>query len=161
MPFTPFHLGPGALFKGIGGDRFSFMVFGGSQVLIDIEPGYRMLTGELVVHGPSHTVAGALLIGIVATVIGKPISEYALQLLRFSRTHISWTASATGAFIGTFSHLFFDGFMHADMVPWAPFSHSNALLGAISWSSVHILCVVLGIVGVLLMFIRHARGDDA
>lgn len=149
------------MFKGIGGDRFSFMVFGGSQVLIDIEPGYRMLSGDLVVHGLSHTVAGALLIGIVATVIGKPISEFTLRLLRFSQTHISWTASATGAFIGTFSHVFFDAIMHSDMLPWAPFSDSNSLLGAISLSSIHILCVVLGIVGALLVLIRYERGDDA
>ena len=27
MPFTPFHLGPGAAFKAIGGKHFSFMVW--------------------------------------------------------------------------------------------------------------------------------------
>ena len=54
MPFTPFHLGPGAVFKVVGGDRFSFMVFGGSQVLIDLEPALRLMTGEC--HPPRiHT----------------------------------------------------------------------------------------------------------
>jgi len=38
MPFTPIHLGPGAAFKAIGGRHSSFMVFGGSQLLMDIEP---------------------------------------------------------------------------------------------------------------------------
>ena len=38
MPFAPLHLGPGAAFKAIGGKHFSFMVFGGAQVLMDIEP---------------------------------------------------------------------------------------------------------------------------
>jgi hypothetical protein len=38
MPFTPFHLGPGALFKAAGGEHFSFTIFAGSQVLMDIEP---------------------------------------------------------------------------------------------------------------------------
>lgn len=36
MPFTPIHLGPGAACKAIGGRHFSFMVFGGAQVLMDI-----------------------------------------------------------------------------------------------------------------------------
>jgi membrane-bound metal-dependent hydrolase YbcI (DUF457 family) len=31
MPFTPIHLGPGLVFKAIGGRRFSFMVFGGAS----------------------------------------------------------------------------------------------------------------------------------
>jgi hypothetical protein len=30
MPFIPFHPGPGAAFKAIGRQRFSFMVSGGS-----------------------------------------------------------------------------------------------------------------------------------
>ena len=120
MPFTPFHLGPGAVFKAIGGNRFSFMVFGGSQVLIDIEPGVRILLGASILHGPSHTIAGAFLIGIVAALIGKPISEFALRLLRIPHIGITWTASVTGAFIGTFSHIFFDAIMHSDMSPWSP-----------------------------------------
>ena len=53
MPFTPFHLGPGALFKAIGGNRFSFMVFGGSQVLMDVEPLVHILRGDAVLHGIS------------------------------------------------------------------------------------------------------------
>jgi hypothetical protein len=54
-PFTPFHLGPGLAFKSAGGDRFSFVVFGGAQVLIDVEPGVRLLLGHQYVHGPTHT----------------------------------------------------------------------------------------------------------
>ena len=51
MPFTPIHLGPGAALKAIGGRHFSFMVFGGSQVLMDIEP----LSSER--GGPSMSLA--------------------------------------------------------------------------------------------------------
>ena len=160
MPFTPFHLGPGAFLKGIGGDRFSFMVFGGSQVLIDIEPGYRMISGDSVLHGPSHTLAGALAIGAIATITGKPISEFVLKLLQYSWPNISWAAAAFGAFSGTFSHLFFDAIMHSDMSPWAPLSDSNGLLGVISLSTLHILCVVLGLVGALLFLIHYRNKRD-
>ncbi len=160
MPFTPFHLGPGAFLKGIGGDRFSFMVFGGSQVLIDIEPGYRMISGDSVLHGPSHTLAGALAIGAIATITGKPISEFVLKLLQYPWPNISWVAAAFGAFSGTFSHLFFDAIMHSDMSPWAPLSDSNGLLGVISLSTLHILCVVLGLVGALLFLIHYRNKRD-
>ena len=68
MPFTPFHLGPGALIKAVGGERFSFMIFGGSQVLMDVEPLVRMIRGDAVLHGMSHTIAGALVIGVVSAV---------------------------------------------------------------------------------------------
>jgi hypothetical protein len=79
MPFTPFHLGPGAAFKAIGGRHFSFMVFGGSQVLMDIEPLIGILRGSAVLHGYTHTLAGALGIGALAALIGKPISSFVLR----------------------------------------------------------------------------------
>jgi hypothetical protein len=85
MPFTPVHLGPGALFKGIGGEKFSFMVFAGSQVLMDLEPGYRMIAQDSIIHGPTHTIAGAAAIGFLATLSGKPISEYVLRCCRYGR----------------------------------------------------------------------------
>jgi hypothetical protein len=62
MPFTPFHLGPGAAFKAIGGKHFSFMVFGGTQVLMDIEPLVAILRGSPVLHGVTHTILGALVL---------------------------------------------------------------------------------------------------
>lgn len=158
MPFTPFHLGPGAFLKGIGGERFSFVVFGGSQVLIDIEPGYRMAVGDAVLHGPSHTVGGAVLIGTVATLIGKPIGEFVLRKIMPSRREITWSAAAAGAFSGTFSHLFLDAVMHSDMTPWAPLFESNGLLGVVSLRVLHIACVALGLAGALLFYFNRMPG---
>jgi hypothetical protein len=157
VPFTPLHLGPGAFLKGVGGDRFSFMLYGGSQVLIDLEPGYRMMVEDSIVHGPSHTLAGAALIGLVATVLGKPISEFALRQSKYQRSIMTWPAAATGAFAGTFSHLFFDAIMHADMMPWAPLTDSNGLLGLVSIDALHITCVALGAIGAGLFFIRRTE----
>jgi membrane-bound metal-dependent hydrolase YbcI (DUF457 family) len=136
------------------------MVFGGSQVLIDVEPGVRMLFGASIFHGPTHTIAGAFLMGIVAALIGKPISEFALRLLRIRHRGITWMASATGAFVGTFSHLILDGFTSPDMSPWFPFVGSNGLLGLISLAALHHICVALGVVGGLLVFIRHKTRHD-
>ena len=69
MPFRPFHLGPGAMFKAIGGRHFSFMVFGGAQVLIDIEPLIGILRHQSILHGYTHTIAGALVIGASGAVL--------------------------------------------------------------------------------------------
>lgn len=155
MPFTAFHFGPGAAFKAIGGTRFSFMVFGGSQALMDIESGVRMIFGSPVIHGVSHSLAGAALIGCVAAAIGKPVSEYVLGLLRVPHSPISWTASISGAFIGTFSHVCLDAIMHSDMMPGFPFSTSNALLGMISVESLHTICVGLAGLGTMVVLLRY------
>lgn len=141
MPFTPFHLGPGAAFKAIGGRHFSFLVFGGSQVLMDIEPLVRILRNDAVLHGYTHTLAGALAIGGLAAVTGKPISEWVL------RKRMTWTAACAGAFIGTFSHIVFDAVMHADMRPWWPLANGNGLLHAIDIEQLHMACLALGLLG--------------
>ncbi len=62
MPFTPFHLGAGAALKAIGGRHFSFMVFGGSQVLMDIEPLIGLVQGWDVLHGYTHTLVKIVVI---------------------------------------------------------------------------------------------------
>ena len=151
MPFTPYHFGAGALFKGLGGRRFSFLIFAGSQVLIDLEPAYRMIVGDAILHGPTHTLFGATLIGATAMLLGKPIAEFTLRHMRHPRWKISWSAAGAGAFAGTFSHLLLDGVMHHDMAPWAPFTSSNPLLGIVSLEVLHLTCVGLGVLGGLLI----------
>ena len=75
MPFTPFHMGPAATFKACGGAAFSFMLFGYSQILIDIEALVHIYRNDFYLHGFPHSFLGATLIGIVALVTGKPICE--------------------------------------------------------------------------------------
>lgn len=154
MPFTPLHLGPGAAFKAIGGRHFSFMVFGGSQVLMDIEPLLGLIQGWTVLHGCSHTILGALIIGVVAGIVGKPISAYVLGRLRIPHHPFTWTASFCGALVGTFSHVGLDAIMHSDMNPWWPFARGNAWLDLISVDALHLACLALGVVGGLIILIR-------
>jgi membrane-bound metal-dependent hydrolase YbcI (DUF457 family) len=162
MPFTPFHLGPAAAFKALGGRYFSFMVFGFSQILMDIEALVRIYRGDSIIHGFTHTFLGATLIGIACIVMGKPVCEYSLQLWnnmvnakgnhRFRmRPRFSWPATVLGAMIGVYSHVFLDGIMHADMHPWAPFAEANPFLDAISVGNLHLLCLGLGGFGVVLL----------
>lgn len=161
MPITPFHLGPGAAFKAIGGRHFSFMVFGGSQVLMDIEPAVQMYRGADVLHGYTHTLAGAFVIGCIAALIGRPISLFVLRLFSGNFRPFSWLASAIGAFVGTFSHVGFDALMHPDMRPLWPLTQANPFLGAVPLSALHVSCLVLGGIGGLVVWARSARQGQA
>ena len=154
MPFTPIHLGPGALFKAVGRRHFSFMVFGGSQVMMDIEPLIGIIQGKVILHGYSHTLAGALLIGLLAGLIGRPISAFVLSLLKVSHHPFTWAASFTGALVGTFSHILFDAVMHPDMNPWWPIAQGNGLLGIIPVGALHLLCIGLGVAGAAIIATR-------
>jgi hypothetical protein len=176
MPFTPFHLGPAAAIKAAAPGRFSFLVFGFSQVLIDLEPAYYMLQGQAIVHRFFHTYVGATLIGVAAVVIGKPVCSWALRLLHTlesrgaagagaagaaARTRdpcearIGLGAAALGAFVGAYSHVLLDSVMHADMRPLAPFSQANPLFRVISLDALHTLCVVAGILGLAVFAVRE------
>ena len=154
MPFTPIHLGPGALFKAIGGRHFSFMVFGGSQVMMDIEPLVGIIQGKAILHGYTHTLAGALLIGVAAGLIGRPISAWVLRGLRIPHFPLTWTASFAGALVGTFSHVLLDAVMHSDMNPWRPIAEGNGLLAVLPVGILHMLCLGLGIVGAAILVFR-------
>jgi membrane-bound metal-dependent hydrolase YbcI (DUF457 family) len=155
LPFTPFHLGPGALVKGLAGDHFSFLVFGGAQVLMDIEPGIRRLMGSAMHHGPAHTLLGASVIGAIAAISGKPISELCLRWLNVTHRPLTWRASAVGAFVGTYSHVLLDAVVHSDLTPFAPWSSANPLFGVVSVSCVYVSCVVSGLVGAALVVARR------
>lgn len=150
MPLTPFHLGPGLLFKAVFRGAFSLMVFGWATVLIDLEPLIALTTGWGEVHGWSHTWVGAIAIGAVATVSGKPLADLALRLVArdsATRLHVRWWVAAASAYVGTLSHILLDGLMHSDMHPFAPWSDAQPWLGAISVSQVYLLCVVTGAIG--------------
>lgn len=151
MPFTPIHMGADVLVKSVLQKRFSLMLFGWSQIVMDIQPLMVMLTGQGHLHGFTHTYAGAILVTVVATITGKPLAEFGLRLLNLSdHLPLCWRVASLSAFIGTFSHVFLDSIMHADLQPFAPWRLDNPLLNYISITNLHWLCLNMGIVGLLL-----------
>jgi membrane-bound metal-dependent hydrolase YbcI (DUF457 family) len=156
MPFTPIHLGAGAAFKAMGGRHFSFLIFAGSQVLIDIEPLLGIINGWQVLHGMSHTVLGALVIGSCAAVIGRPMSQWLLKSTQLPYQSLTWPVAFASAYVGTFSHIALDAIMHSDMSPLWPLSLDNHWLGMISLNQLHLLCVMLGVIGLTVMGIKAA-----
>ncbi len=166
MPYAvlmPFYLGPGVAFKALGGRNFSFIVFGLSQVAMEIEPLVRVFRGESIAHGFTGTYVGATLIGIVSVLVGKPLGEYSLRwwkevlALKEIPSEISWPAALLGAMVGVNSHVFLESIMDAHMHPLAPFSDVNPLLGLISAVKLVLLCLGLGVFGVVSLLVTALR----
>jgi len=155
-------MGPGLAVKALCGRHFSLMLFGFSQVAIDIEPLVRIVRSDNVLHGFTHSYVGATLVALAALLAGRPLCQFLLnywapspdsRFLHWLRgpSVISWRAAIAGTFVGTYSHVFLDSIMHADMHPLAPLSQANALLRIIPAGSLHVVCVLSGIAGILLL----------
>lgn len=153
MPFTPLHMGPGIAIKVIMQRRFSLMVFGWSQIVMDIEPLVAMMRDKGELHGLSHTVLGATVLGLLSAISGKYLGEVGLRIIREpSHLPIHWKISFLSAFIGTYSHILLDSIMHAEMMPGRPFSTVSPLYGIISIDTLHMLCFGSAAIGGLLYF---------
>ena len=162
MPFTPFHMGPGLALKAVAGPHLSLMLFGFTQVVIDIEPAIHMLRNDPVLHGFTHTYLGATLIALASLVVGRPICQRALDLWRpdphspflnwlRGSGRISWAAAASGAFLGAYTHVALDSIMHFDIEPLAPISSANPLLRLVSIGWLHVFCVASGLVAAVVL----------
>jgi hypothetical protein len=160
MPFTPFHFGPGLAIKGLIPNQFSFSVFALANVAMDVEPLYRMWRVEMPLHGVSHTLAGAILIGISASLLGKTAITYGDRLLQRWRDdsdihfHITWLQAWVGALLGTGSHLLLDALIHTDMHPFAPLTDANPLLKTEWILPLHLACIAAAMFGMILLLGR-------
>ncbi len=174
MPVTPFHFGPAAAVKGAFPNKFSFVAFGLSQVIIDMEPLFYMSQGMWPIHRFFHTYVGATLVAVLVATLGKPVCEWLLRLWngRLSARQNLWlglnpkislSAAALGALFGGYSHVLLDSIMHADMRPLAPFSNQNSILLVISIENIHILCTIFGLLGgtmLLILLVKRKSGAD-
>ena len=156
MPFTPFHMGPGIAVKAILQGSFSLMVFGWSQIVMDLQPLWVLLTGQGHLHGFSHTFVGATLLALLSAITGKYLAEPGLLLFGLSgRTkpvRITWLVAFLSAFTGCFSHVLLDAIMHPDMRPFYPLFAGNGFLGVLSVESLHRLCLYSGLFGAVLFY---------
>lgn len=164
MPFTPFHMGAALIVKPVFKRYFSLMTFGIAQVVMDIEPGIRMATGMDILHGPTHTILGALVIAFLVTMIAPGICNLVLTKWNKEMTFYAWpwllslsrvskAAIITGAFFGTLSHVALDSLMHHDIHPLSPFSRDNPFAGLVTNDGVYQACTIAGVVGILVWLI--------
>lgn len=156
MPFTPYHMGPGILVKALLRGSFSLMIFGWTQVVMDVQPLIVTFTHEGRYHGFTHTYVGATLLAVVTAVTGKYLAELMLNVLpreKDKRIGISWSVAFLSAFIGAYSHVLLDSLKQSsDITPLAPFSPAGPLSSLLTAATVRSLCLYSGIVGALLYF---------
>jgi hypothetical protein len=141
------------LVKAVMRGAFSLIIFGIAQVLIDTQPLVALSTGRGAVHGWSHTWIGAVGIGGVAAIVGRPLANAALRLARGPRrgaVRVSWTVAFGSALIGTLSHVGLDSLLYSDMHPLAPWSDAQPGLGSITAGQAYVGCLVTGALGAVL-----------
>ncbi len=172
MPFTPFHMGIAFIVKPVAPQHLSLITFGLAQIPMDIEPLIGLIRQSDILHGPSHTVIGAIVIGVFVALVSPPICRLILRRYNdeIMAYNVRWLSEPTeptslaiwsGALGGALSHIVLDSFMHDDMRPFAPFSDANPLLQTLSHDDVYRLCSILGIVGCMAWLMtkwwsRHA-----
>ncbi len=164
MPFTPIHMGPGILVKGILQGSFSLMVFGWTQIVMDIQPLIVLLSGEGHLHGFSHTYIGATLLAIFSALTGNYLSQFGLRVIKIEasiNSDIAWWVVFLSAFIGSFSHVLLDSIMHSDVQPFYPFTLLNPLLSFISASTLHKACLYSGLVGAVVYYFMQWRRKNS
>lgn len=113
MPFTPFHMGVGMAAKAVAPRLISLQVFGLGQVLMDIEPGVRMVMGDDVLHGWNHTLWGSVPVAL-ATVITWKLLE-GRRVWRWTIDPLSSSTLWATALFAVWSHVLLDVLIHHDM----------------------------------------------
>ena len=152
MPFTPFHLGPAIPVKAAMNKKFSLLTYAWAQVVMDLQPLIVILTGRGRTHGITHTFIGAAVLGAVAVVSGKYLSELILNLLSFGKRPkavIPWRVAILSGFVGSFSHVLLDALIYPDVSPFWPFTDANLWIGFTSYE-LELFCIFSGLAGLVL-----------
>jgi membrane-bound metal-dependent hydrolase YbcI (DUF457 family) len=153
MPFTPFHMGPGLLMKALFQGSFSLMIFGWTQIVMDIQPLIVLISGEGHLHGFTHTFIGSTIVAIVSAFTGKYLSEFFIHLLDKRKIfNITWIVAIISAFLGSYSHVILDAIMHSDVEPFYPLNTFNPFLQYLDLTQLHKFCLYTGLIGSILYF---------
>ncbi len=167
MPITPFHIVAGFAVKSIFRKYFSWSIFTLTNIIIDTEVIYYILTIGEASHKFFHTFLGSTIIAIFCAILGIPICEKILEYWNKnlqnekSLEKLSWLAtgakiniasSFSGALVGAYSHILLDSFMHVDVKPFG-----KNFVGIISIDGLHLLCVGIFLIGLVIYFVRRFK----
>jgi len=157
VPFTPFHLGP-ALCLAIPLRRYihapTFIL---ASLVLDIEPLLVLIFGlNYPLHGYFHTLIAAIGVGFVFGLamfclesIMHPLYR---TLLLVPETPFSRRQFLLAAVLGTILHVLFDSPLYSDIKPFFP-STLNPLYGLAYSLEIYILCILMGILGIIFYFL--------
>ena len=138
-------MGFGLMAKAIKPSRFSLVMFGTTQVLIDVQPLLHRINPEIFGrHFPSHTIIGATVLMLVCLAFREPLGK-------LFKVKIDRSAAFYGASIGVYSHIILDCVIHPDVSKIAlwPLPVKSQLYARISELNLAILCLILGAVGII------------
>jgi len=153
-------MGPALLIKAPLQGCFSLMVFGWTQILIDLQPLVVMLSGRGHIHGWTHTYLGATFVGLTGGVTGKYLGQLGLAILsgrRWAEVEIRWWVAILSGLIGSYSHIVLDSIMNRDMRPLAPWSDENELLELVPVRTLHEFCLLCGLLGATIVVVIAYR----
>lgn len=158
MPFTPLHMGPALTAKAVSPGFVSLIVYGTAQIMMDLQPLAALTVAPAMrLHGESHTLVGALVLGMAAAVIGKYLGEWVLNVFRrkvYEKVEISWGKALGWGVGGALLHMLMDGLVYADMQPFWPFlgfTEANPMLRfGVTGTAMTVFCVYTGLAGLLV-----------
>jgi membrane-bound metal-dependent hydrolase YbcI (DUF457 family) len=141
--------------------KISFLAFAASNVLVDIEPAYFMLTGQHPLHRFFHTYLGAMLAAAATVAVLAALLRAAKVFPLpdpFQWQRLRLGPIALGAVLGTASHVLLDSVMHADIRPFAPFSQANPLYRVVPLDDLHRLCLLAAAAAIVVLVLRRRAG---
>jgi len=151
-------MGPGMAVKAIAQDKFSLIIFGWAQILVDLQPLVVVLTHAGQIHGVTHTFVGGAVLGAVAAASGKPMGEALLNLFRKKekpRIRISWKIACWSGLVGGLSHVLLDGLIYPDMSPFWPFVQGTRM-DIFTSRGMTAFCIFSGLAGLLVYFVSRS-----
>ena len=149
MPFTPYHFGPGVLFKALVPRRLSLIAYAATQVTIDCETLFFILHRAKPDHRFFHTFVGASLVGLGTAVAIALVAPGLPRPWRWVTDDLSWNALWVGGWVGGLSHAILDSMYHSDAVPFWPWSNANPLLTRHTLAPE--ICVATGVAGLIVL----------
>jgi hypothetical protein len=171
LPITPFHFGPGALFKAAAPRYFSWTIFALSNVVIDLEPiSLFFLIGDPA-HPWLHTLPGAISVAAIVAMFGREFCERALRWWNqqlASGWQARWlavdptitkTAAWVSAVVGTLSHIALDSIMHTDVEALWPIVAGNHVQGVLSLDVLHGICIVAALLALAIWIVAKRTGQ--
>ncbi len=123
---------------------------------------YYLARHEYPVHRQLHTFVGAALAGIVTAALllaaRRALAGVRDRLAAASpakRAEASPLGIVVGAMAGALSHPLLDGLMHHDIEPFQPWTAANPLQDLVGLSTLHVSCLIAGVVGGALLLVRR------
>lgn len=143
--------------KAVAQDKFSLIIFGWAQILVDLQPLVVILTNEGQTHGITHTFVGGAILGTVAAGSGKNLAEWLLNLFRKKskpRVQVSWKTTWWSGLTGGLSHELLDALIYPDMRPFWPFVKGTRM-DVFSSLEMTAFCIFTGSAGLLVYFVSR------